>query len=92
MAEQANVSLAPDVQAIVRDAVVSGEFPSREEMVAEALRQWQARRQAEEPEQALLRQKWAEALASNGPYHSLEDVFDPLEKQYASSCDRTAAD
>lgn len=39
MAEQGSVELAADVLTVVQNAIASGQFASREEMISEALRQ-----------------------------------------------------
>jgi Arc/MetJ-type ribon-helix-helix transcriptional regulator len=66
--EELTVDLAPEIAAMIRDAVGRGEYGSPREVLEEALRQRQA---AREPDLGRLRAAWTEELASG--------AFKPLD-------------
>lgn len=64
--EKVSVALTPEMLAVVREAVKSGEYASSSEVMREALRDWNRRRALERKEVEELRRIWEEGLAS-GP-------------------------
>lgn len=64
--EKVSIALTPEMLAVVREAVESGEYASSSEVVREALRDWKRRRALEMKEVEDLRRLWGEGLAS-GP-------------------------
>ena len=64
--EKVSVALTPEMLAVVREAVESGEYASSSEVMREALRDWKRRRALERIEIAELRRLWQEGLES-GP-------------------------
>ncbi|NCC21437.1 MAG: type II toxin-antitoxin system ParD family antitoxin [Alphaproteobacteria bacterium] len=64
--EKVSVALTPEMLAVVREAVESGEYASSSEVMREALREWKRRRALERKEVEELRRLWEEGLAS-GP-------------------------
>jgi antitoxin ParD1/3/4 len=64
--EKVSVALTPEMLAVVREAVASGEYASSSEVVREALREWTRRRALQSEEVEALRRLWHEGLAS-GP-------------------------
>lgn len=65
------IHLSPQIERIVKDAVLSGQYHSAEEVLAEAIALWQARQTvlAEPTEDE--RQKAIERLKSFGKMHNL---------------------
>ena len=64
--EKVSVALTPEMLAVVREAVESGEYASSSEVMREALREWKRRRALERKEVEGLRRLWQEGLES-GP-------------------------
>jgi len=64
--EKVSVALTPEMLAVVREAVESGEYASSSEVMREALREWKRRRALERKEVEELQRLWAEGLES-GP-------------------------
>lgn len=64
--EKVSVALTPEMLAVVREAVESGEYASSSEVMREALREWKRRRALEKKEVEELRRLWQEGLES-GP-------------------------
>ncbi len=64
--EKVSVALTPEMLAVVREAVESGEYASSSEVMREALRDWKRRRALERIEIEELRRLWQEGLES-GP-------------------------
>ncbi|NEX23563.1 type II toxin-antitoxin system ParD family antitoxin [Thiorhodococcus mannitoliphagus] len=64
--EKVSIALTPEMLAVVREAVESGEYASNSEVMREALRDWKRRRTLETKEIEELRRIWDEGLAS-GP-------------------------
>lgn len=69
--EKVSVALTPEMLAVVREAVESGEYASSSEVVREALREWKRRRALESKDVAELRRLWEEGLAC-GPGHHVD--------------------
>ena len=61
-----NVVLAPDMAALVREAVESGGYATETEVVEEALREWRLRHALSPRERDTLRALWTEGRAG-GP-------------------------
>jgi antitoxin ParD1/3/4 len=66
--EKVSVALTPEMLAVVREAVESGEYASSSEVMREALREWTRRRALERNEVEALQRLWREGLES-GPGH-----------------------
>ena len=64
--EKVSVALTPEMLAVVREAVESGEYASSSEVMREALREWTRRRALERKEVEALQRLWQEGLES-GP-------------------------
>lgn len=67
--EKVSVALTCEQVATIRSAVDDGEYATTSEVVREALREWQARRELRRDEIERLRKAWDEGIASgsSGP-------------------------
>ena len=64
--EKVSIALTPEMAAVVRQAVESGDYASHSEIVREALRDWKLKRILRQQEVEELRRLWQEGLHS-GP-------------------------
>ena len=80
--QKVSVALTPEMVAMLKDAVDTGEYTSTSEVVREALRAWKSRRAAHEMEVGELRKLWSEGLASGTAIES-QPVFKRLRDKYA---------
>ena len=65
--EKISVALTSEQVGALRSAVDSGEYATTSEIVREAVRDWQAKRQLREQDLTRLRQLWAQGKASGPP-------------------------
>ena len=72
--EKVSVALTPEMAEMMREVVEAGEYASANEVMREALRDWQARRIQRESAVAELGRLWDEGLAS-GPAQSGAEAF-----------------
>ncbi len=79
--EKISVALPPDMVALVRDAVESGDYASASEVIREALRAWKFRRKVETLEAEELRELLREG-AESGPGVEADMVFARLRAKY----------
>lgn len=64
--EKLSVALTPEMAALVRDAVKTGEYASSSEVIREALREWNRKRILRQEEIRQIKRLWEEGLKS-GP-------------------------
>ena len=76
------VELASDVQSIVQNAVDTGRFETREDVVAAALRAWDEHRPETGNDAEYIQSKLQEALDRNGPYHTVQEAYSTLMERY----------
>ncbi|MFP4350299.1 MAG: type II toxin-antitoxin system ParD family antitoxin [Desulfococcaceae bacterium] len=76
--EKMSVALTPEMAALVRQAVESGEYASSSEVIRDALRDWNRKRIWREKEIDEIRRLWEEGL-ENGPGRFLN--VDALKKE-----------
>ena len=88
-AEKISIALPPEMVAIVRGAVATGEYASSSEVVRDALRDWTHKRSLRQQGVAELRQLWREALSDKSPGVPAEEVLDRLERKYQAITDAT---
>ncbi len=69
--EKLSIALTPDMAAIVRQAVESGDYASASEVIRDALRDWKLRRAVDQEMVLELRRLWQEGLDS-GPAERLD--------------------
>jgi antitoxin ParD1/3/4 len=81
--EKISVALPPEMVAVVKDAVASGEYSSASEVIREALRAWKFKRKVEALELEELRRLIQEGIES-GPSIEADVVFSRLKTKYSS--------
>jgi antitoxin ParD1/3/4 len=85
--EKISVALPPEMVAVVRAAVESGEYSSASEVIREALRAWKLKRKVETLELEELRQLVREGIES-GAGVDADLVFSRLRAKYAAMPDK----
>jgi antitoxin ParD1/3/4 len=86
-AEKISIALPPEMVAIVRNAVATGEYASSSEVIRDALRDWTFKRTLRQQGIAQLRQLWQEALQDKVPGIAADDVLERLERKYQAIAD-----
>jgi antitoxin ParD1/3/4 len=86
-AEKISIALPPEMVAVVRHAVATGEYASSSEVIRDALRDWTNKRALRQQGIDELRQLWQEALQDKTPGVSAEEVLDRLERKYQAIAD-----
>ncbi|MEN9313747.1 MAG: hypothetical protein RIS35_140 [Pseudomonadota bacterium] len=86
-AEKISIALPPEMVAIVRGAVATGEYASSSEVIRDALRDWTHKRSLRQQGVAELRQMWLEALSDRSPAVAVDNVLDRLERKYQAIAD-----
>ena len=81
-AEKISIALPPEMVAIVRGAVATGEYASSSEVIRDALRDWTYTRCARQQGITNLRQLWQEAMPDETPEVLADVVLDRLERKY----------
>ena len=73
--EKMSIALTPEMAALVRDAVKSGEYASSSEIVREALRDWKYKRTIQAKNIDEIYSLWQEGINSgSGKYANIEDI------------------
>lgn len=62
--EKVSIALSPELLAMVKEAVASGDYASTSEVVREALRDWRLRQELREAQLRRLREAWQEGIES----------------------------
>jgi antitoxin ParD1/3/4 len=75
--EKISVALTPEMAAMMREAVGSGEYASASEVMREALRDWKSKRTMREQAIVEIRRLWDEGINS-GPSVDADEVFAEL--------------
>lgn len=75
--EKLSVAVTPEMAALMRQAVESGEYASTSEVVRDAMREWRARRDERAKALEELGRLWDEGIAS-GPSVDGEEAFDRI--------------
>jgi antitoxin ParD1/3/4 len=86
-AEKISIALPPEMVAIVKGAVATGEYASSSEVVRDALRDWTHKRSLRQQGVAELRQVWQEAMRDQRPGVDADGVLDRLERKYQAMAD-----
>jgi len=85
--EKISIALPPEMVALVRQAVETGEYASSSEVVRDALRDWSQKRSLRQQGLAELRQVWREALEDKTPGLPVDEVLNRLERKYQALAD-----
>jgi antitoxin ParD1/3/4 len=73
--QKISVALTPEMLAMLKQAVESGEYTSTSEVIRDALRSWKARRAMQEREVEELRRLWDEGINSGeGQFSSIDEI------------------
>jgi antitoxin ParD1/3/4 len=89
--EKLSVAVTAEQAAMVREAVETGEYATAGEVVGEALRLWQAERQARAREVEELRRLWREGVES-GPAQDGRAAFARLRQRIEPEAVDSAAE
>jgi antitoxin ParD1/3/4 len=85
--EKISIALPPEMVAVVRSAVDTGEYASSSEVVRDALRDWTQKRSLRQQGIEELRQVWQQAIKDKSPGVPADDVLDRLERKYQAMAD-----
>jgi len=89
--EKISIALPPEMVALLRQAVDTGEYASSSEIVRDALRDWTQKRNLRQQGVEELRQVWQQAIEDRKPGVDVEDVLDRLERRYQAMADAAGA-
>jgi antitoxin ParD1/3/4 len=89
--EKISIALPPEMVALLRQAVDTGEYASSSEVVRDALRDWTQKRNLRQQGVEELRQMWQQAIQDRKPGVPVEDVLDRLERRYQAMADAADA-
>lgn len=80
--EKLSIALTPEIAAVVRESVQSGEYASSSEIIREALRDWKIKREIQQHELEILRQQWQAGISSGvGTYASMDEIKAEAKKR-----------
>ena len=84
--EKLSIALTPEMVAVVRQCVESGEYASSSELIREALRDWKTKRTLQQSELQELRHLWQDGIDS-GPaqFADINAIKMEARKRLASS-------
>ena len=85
--EKISIALPPEMVAVVREAVETGEYASSSEVVRDALRDWTQKRSLRQQGIDELRQVWRQALDDKAPGVPVKEVLERLERKYRALAD-----
>ena len=85
--EKISIALPPEMVAVVRSAVETGEYASISEVVRDALRDWTQKRRLRQQGIEELRQVWQQAIKDQTPGVPADDVLNRLERKYQAMAD-----
>jgi len=85
--EKISIALPPQMVALVRQAVETGEYASSSEVVREALRDWSQKRSLRQQGSEELRRVWQQAMEDKSPGIPADEVLDRLERKYQAIAD-----
>ena len=85
-AEKMDVFLAPEIAALVKAAVESGEYTSISDVIADALLEWQVNRSGRELDVEELRRLCQEGIDSGpGRYSSIEEIIAEARRRFEAT-------
>lgn len=81
--EKISIALTPDMAALVRHAVESGEYASNSEVIRDALREWKVKRTVRDQQIEELRRLWHEGLQSGpGRFEGIDDLLQEARRRF----------
>ena len=84
--QKVSVALTPEMLAMLKEAVDSGEYTSTSEVIRDALRAWKARRAVHEMEIEELRKLWNDGIASGpGRFGSIDEIKAEARRRMAGA-------
>jgi antitoxin ParD1/3/4 len=85
--EKISIALPPEMLAVVRQAVDTGEYASSSEVVRDALRDWTQKRSLRHQGIDELSQVWRQAMEDKTPGVPVNEVLNHLERKYQELAD-----
>ena len=85
--EKISIALPLEMVTMVRQAVTAGEYASSSEVIRDALRDWNLKRNLQRQGVQELREVWQQALQDGSPGIDAEDVLGRLERKYQDLAD-----
>lgn len=83
--EKLSIALTPEMAAVVRRCVESGEYASSSEVIREALRDWKYKRDFQQVEIEKLRSLWKEGIESGvGRFFSMDEIKTEAKRRLSS--------
>ena len=90
--EKLSIALTPEIAAVVRESVQSGEYASSSEIIREALRDWKIKREIQQHELEILRQQWQAGINSGaGTYASMDEIKAEAKKRLNAKAEHGAS-
>ena len=84
--QKVSVALTPELIALLKEAVETGEYTSASEVIRDALRHWKHRRAALEAGTEELRRLWEEGIASGpGRFKSIDQIKKEARRRAAKA-------
>lgn len=83
--EKLSIALTPEMASVVRQCVENGEYASSSEIIREALRDWQHKRDLQQAEIEELRRLWKDGIESGtGRFSSMEEIKAEAQRRFSS--------
>lgn len=83
--EKLSIALTPEMAAVVRQCVESGEYASSSEVIREALRDWKQKRDFQQVEIEELRRLWQAGLESgDGRFAGMDAIKAEARRRFSS--------
>ena len=84
--EKLSIALTPEMAAVVRQCVESGEYASSSEVIREALRDWKLKRSLRQSEIEELRRLWQAGVENGpGPFENMAAIKAEARRRLLSS-------
>ena len=81
--EKISIALTPDMAALVRQAVDSGEYASSSEVMRDALRDWKHKRAIRQQQIEELRRLWQEEITSGpGRFEGIDGILQEAGRRF----------
>lgn len=81
--EKISIALTPDLAALVRQAVASGEYASSSEVIRDALRDWKIKQATRQEQIAELRLLWTQGVQSGpGRFADMDALIEEARSRF----------